>query len=208
MPRKKKVEEPEVENEKVEGRVESLEYGEAEQRVRAEAREKSRAMREQKVYGTTRLSMLTGTILKNRATNSGIREREYSCGAELAGVIDDYFASIFEEQEAGSDILPDVEAMADFLGITRDTIIRWMRGEDNREFVAPLNIAVNEIAMYKKQRAMVDKVNGLVYLSDMQNNHKYLSNQKSADVQLNVTMKHELPSLEQLNQQMKLLDSK
>ena len=112
MPRKKKVEESEVENEKVEGRVEALEYGLEEQKIRAEAREKSRAMREQKVYGTTRLSMLTGTILKNRATNSGIREREYSCGAELAGVIDDYFASIFEAQEAGSDILPDVEAMA------------------------------------------------------------------------------------------------
>lgn len=208
MPRKKSkpVEEEVVES--VEGRVEGLTYSEADQKIRAEAREKSRAMRDQKVYGSNRLSMLTGAVLKNRASNSGIREREYSCGAELAGVIDDYFASVFEQQEAGSEILPDIEAMADFLGITRDTMIRWSRGEDNREFVPPLQIAMNEIAFVKKQRGMSDRINGLAYLNDLQNNHGYQANNKNSEVSLNVRLKHELPPLEQLQQQMRLLDSK
>ena len=209
MPRKKKTEEvEELEVESVEGKVEGLTYNDEEQRIRAAAREKALAEHDQKVYGTNRLSSVTGAVLKNRARNSGIREREYSSGAELAGVIDAYFQTLFREQESGLEVTADTEAMADFLGITRDTLIRWQRGEDNREYVEPLRIAMNEIAYMKKQRAMDNKVNGLVYLSDMQNNHGYVSNQKSSDVSINVKLKHELPSIEQLNRQMALLDSK
>lgn len=189
----------------VEGQVEGLTYSEEEQKIRAEAREKSLAERESKVIGTNKLAQLTGAIVRNRARNAGTHQRKYTSGAELAGVIDAYFWGIFEDQEAGSDILPDVETMADYLGVTRDTIMRWVRGDDNREFVEPVQIALNEIAGMKKQRAMTDRVNGLVYLSDMQNNHGYLSNQKSADVNINVRMRHELPSVEQLSEQMRLL---
>lgn len=202
MARKKKTEEV---TEKVEGNVEPLAYSEEEQRIRAAARDNAIAARGGKVYGTNKLSILTGAILQNRANNSGIRERKYSSGAELAGVIDAYFHGVFNEQEKGSEVLPDIEPMADFLGITRETMMRWVRGEDNLDFVAPLQIAMNEIASLKKQRAMTDKVNGLVYLSDMQNNHGYLSNQKSADVNINVRMRNELPSVEQLTEQMRLL---
>ncbi len=191
--------------EKVEGNIESLTYSDEEQKIRAAARDQAIAARGGKVYGTNKLSILTGAILQNRATNSGVRERKYSSGAELAGVIDAYFHGVFQEQEKGSEVIPDIEPMADFLGVTRDTIMRWVRGEDNMEFVAPLRIAMNEIASLKKQRAMTDKVNGLVYLSDMQNNHGYISNQKSADVNINVRMRHELPSVEQLTEQMRLL---
>ena len=204
MPRKKKSETVE----QVEGRVESLTYGEEEQRIRVAAREKALAEHDPTIYGTNRLSSVTGAVLKNRKRNSGIREREYTCGAELAGYIDAYFQTLFNEQEAGLDVMADTEAMADYLGITRDTLIRWMRGEDNREFVSPLQIAMNEIAYMKKQRAMDNKVNGLVYLSDMQNNHGYIANTKSGDISVNVRLKHELPPIEQLNAQMALLDAK
>lgn len=195
----------EDEIEVVEGQVEGLTYSEEEQKIRAEAREKSLAERESKVIGTNKMSQLTGAIVRNRARNAGTHQRKYLSGAELAGVIDAYFWGIFEDQEAGSDILPDVETMADYLGVTRDTVLRWARGEDNREFVEPVQIALNEIAGMKKQRAMTDRVNGLVYLNDMQNNHGYLSNQKSADVNINVRMRNELPSVEQLTEQMRLL---
>ena len=209
MPKKKKTEtEPEIKSEAVEGKIEGLTYDSVEQQIRMEAREKAIAQNDNRLYGTTRLSQLTGSVLKNRAMNSGVREREYSCGAELAGWVDGYFHYVFTQQEAGSELIADVEALADYLGITRDTLIRWARGDDNREFVPPLQLAMNEIALMKKQIAITGKVNSLIYLSDMQNNHGYLSNQKSSEVSLNVRLKHELPSIEQLNRQMALLDQK
>lgn len=207
MPRKKKQTE-EVVTEKVEGRVEGMTFTEEEQRIRREARERALAEHDEKVYGTTKMSAVIGSILKNRARNGGIRERVFSCGAELAGYIDAYFHVVFTALESGSNEIPDTEALADFLGITRATLIRWGRGEENREFAAPIQLAMNEIAMSKKQLALDNKVNGLVYLSDMQNNHEYVSNQKSADVHLNIKMQKELPPIEQLNAQMALLDAK
>lgn len=206
MPKKKKSEAEEVEQ--VSGSIEGLTYSEEEQKIRAEAREKALAERDNTIYGTNKLSMITGSILRNRARNSGIEERTYTSRAELAGYIDAYFYGVFQDQEQGAELMADVEAMADFLGVTRDTLIRWGRGEDNRDFIAPIQLAFNEIAMMKKQRAMNDKVNGLVYLSDMQNNHNYIANQKSADIHLNVKMNRDLPPIEQLNRQMALLDSK
>lgn len=203
---KKKVEEEIVES--VEGRVEGMTFDEEEQRIRVAAREKALAEHGDKVIGSTKMSAVTGNILRNRARNSAVRQRTYTSGAELAGVIDAYFHGIFQEQEAGSNILPDTEGMADYLGITRATMIRWARGEDNREFVEPLQIAMNEIAAVKKQMAMDNKINGLAYVQDMQNNHEYVSNTKSGDVSINVKLKHELPPIEQLNAQMALLDSK
>ena len=204
MPKKKAEQTEEVE--KVEGRVEGITFSDEEQKIRAQTREKWLAEREDRVYGTNKLSQVTGAILKNRSRNPGIREREFNCGAELAGAIDAYWQGLFIDQERGADVMPDVEALADFLGITRDTLLRWGRGEDNLEFVPPIQLAMSEIATAKKQRAFSDKVNGLVYLNDMQNNHGYLANQKSGEVQLNVRLKHELPSIEQLNRQMGLLE--
>ena len=208
MPKKKKSEEEVIETEQVSGEIEGIAYSEEEQKIRAEAREKALAERDNTIYGTNKLSMFTGAILRNRARNSGIAERVYTSRAELAGYIDAYFYGVFQDQEQGAELMADVEAMADFLGVTRDTLIRWGRGEDNRDFIAPIQLAFNEIAMMKKQRAMNDKVNGLVYLSDMQNNHNYIANQKSADIHLNVKMNRDLPPIEQLNRQMALLDSK
>lgn len=192
--------------EKVEGRVEGLTYSDEEQKIRAETREKWLSERQENVYGTNRSSQITGMILLNRARNAGMREREFSCGAELAGAIDAYWQGLFIDQEKGSEVMPDVEAMADYLGITRATMLRWARGEDNLEFVPPLQLALSEIATAKKQRAFTDKINGLVYLNDMQNNHGYLANTKQNEVSLNVRLKHELPSIEQLNRQMGLLE--
>ena len=196
--------EPDEAVEKVEGRVEGLTYSEEEQRIRKEARERAMA-RDSKLYGTNKMSAVTGQIVRNRAMGSGTREAEYSCGAELAGFIDAYWIQVYQDQEHGSNIIPDTEHLADYLGITRNTLMRWARGEANLEFAPPLQIALSEIATFKKQFAYTDKVNGLVYLSDIQNNHGYLSNKTDTrDVNVNVRL-HDMPSIDQLNEQVKLL---
>lgn len=201
MPKKRKTDEVE----KVEGRVEGLTYSEEEQRIRATARDTALAAYDSTAYGTNKMSVATGQVMRNRAQNRGTRERTYSCGAELAGMIDAYWCVCFRDQEHGVDVLPDTEHMADFLGVTRDTLLRWSRGEDNLEFVEPVKIALSEIALVKKQKAFTDRVNGLVVLADLNNNHGYASNQKSTDLNVNVRLKHDLPPIEQLNEQIKLL---
>lgn len=205
MPRKKKneiVNDTEV----VEGRVEGLTYSEEEQRIRQAAREKALAEWDKATYGSNVFSVATGQIVRNRSRNNGVRERVYTSGAELAGMIDAYWCILFRDQEQGLNIVPDVEHMAEFLGVTRDTVNRWERGEDNLEFVDPIRIAKNEIASVKKQRALTDsKVNSLLTITDLNNNHGYQQNQKGTEVNVNVRLKHDLPSIEQLNEQIKLL---
>lgn len=192
-------------NEVVSGTVESLSYSQEEMRIQEKARADWTVDIDWQGFGQNQLSEMVGMVYLNRTRNRGAREKKFSSGPELAGAIDAYWCLIFDLAEHGHSNMPDVESLADFLGVTRDTLMRWRRGEENLEFVDPINIAFNEIAAIKKQYAITGKVNGLVYLSDMQNNHGYVSNQKSAEVSLNVRLKHELPSKEQLIEQVKLL---
>lgn len=189
----------------VSGNVEGLSYSKAELEVQEKARQEWMVSIDWSGFGKNQLSEAVGLIYLNRTRNRGAREKRFSCGAELAGAIDAYWCLLFDLAEHNHTNMPDVESLADFLGVTRNTLLRWRDGEDNLEFVEPLNIAFNEIAQVKKQYAMSGKVNGLVYLNDMQNNHGYLSNQKSGEVNLNVRLKHELPSKDQLIEQVKLL---
>lgn len=191
--------------EKVSGSVEGLTFSQAEIEIQEKARNDWMVKIDWDGFGRNQYSEMVGMVYLNRTRNRGSREKTFSSGAELAGAIDAYWCLLFDLAEHGHTNMPDVESLADFLGVTRDTLMRWRRGEDNVEFIDPLNIAFNEIAQIKKQFAMQGRVNGLVYLSDMQNNHGYLANQKASEVSLNVRVKHELPSKEQLIEQVKLL---
>ena len=93
---------------------------------------------------------------------------------------------IFQAETAGIQIVPDVELLASFLGVTRRVLMTWIRGDANPEFVQVLDLALNDIATGKKQYALQNKVAPLIYLSDMQNNHGYLAQQTKQDVQISV----------------------
>lgn len=96
--------------------------------------------------------------------------------AELAGAIDAYFTVIYNAATAGSDVIPDVEMLAAFLGSSRTEMMTW--GKKDSEMGRVLDQALNRIAAIKKQLAMHNKIPSLVYLSDMQNNHGYLNQSK------------------------------
>jgi hypothetical protein len=209
MPRKKKiVTDTEQVTEQVEGTVEGNGDIDEEQKIRFKARDYALSLYDEKTYGTTKLSRMTSLILKCRAMNPGTREREYRNGAELVGFIDAYFQVVQREQEAGAQVIADVESLAAFLGLTRNTLNRWARGEANMEFVVPVQLAMNEIASGKKQMAWTERVNALVFQADMMNNHDYVQKQDKTEVNLSIRMKQDLPPLEQLNRPMALLDSK
>ena len=204
MPRKKS----EITSDNVEtvsGAVEGLSYSQEEMKIREQARRDWAINIDWDGFGKNQFSEMIGVVYLNRARKKTVGENKFTCGAELAGAIDSYWCLLFDLAEHNHTNMPDVEGLADFLGVTRDTLIRWRRGEANLEFIDPLNLAFNEIAQVKKQFAMQGRVNGLVYLNDMQNNHGYLANTKSGEVNLNVRLKNELPDREHLIEQVKLL---
>lgn len=205
MPRKKKNEITTEPVETVEGSVEGLTYSQAEVITREEARKKYHVSIDWSGFGKNQMSEAVGLVFLNRTRRKSVKEAEFSCGAELDGAIDEYWCLMFDLAEHGHGNVPDVESLADFLGVSRGTLLRWKNGEDNLEFVDPLNVAFNEIAEVKKQLAATGRVNGLVYLNDLQNNHGYLNNQKTNDLNVNVRLKHEPPSREQLIEMTKLL---
>lgn len=201
MPRKKKTEMPFVE--KVEGTVE----GAMTEKEAVAIREKS--MKDNLLNidytelptDTKAATAVLTTAFRQMRQTPGIRT--FHSGAELQGAIDAFFVMVYKAQEVGVQIVPDVELLASFLGVTRRALMNWMRGEENSEFVNVLDLAFNDIATYKKQYALQNKVAPLIYLSDMQNNHGYLAQQTKQDVQIN--LRAETLTEKQLIEQAKLL---
>ena len=193
MPKKKQTENVEV----VEGVVETVQLTLKEE---LEIRNNSRALNTIPIAWDqmpTDVRGATGTLtmaFRRFRQTSGMRT--FTSGPELQGAIDAFFEMVFTAQAKGVEILPDVELLASFLGVTRNALMSWMRGEANPEFVPVLDLAFNDIALGKKQYALQTKVAPLVYLSDMQNNHGYIAQQNKNDVQ--ITFKNESLSEKQL----------
>lgn len=190
------IEEPE----KVEGQVEGLTYSESETKMREESRQKWLVDANLKGFGKNQLSEAVGMVFLSRQRNRRVRETSFSCGAELAGAIDAYWCFVMDLAEMGHTTVPDVEQLASFLGVTRNTLKRWQRGEDNIEFVDVVNIAFNDIASVQKQLGMQGKLSPIMIMASLNNDHGYIQNQKSSDVQINVRLKDALPDRNQLTQ--------
>ena len=184
MPRKKKSEMPFIE--KVEGNVEGVTSAKEAAAIREKAKEENTiAIDYSQIPTDTKAAtaVLTTAFRRMRQT-PGLRY--FGSGAELQGAVDAFFEMIFQAETAGIQIVPDVELLASFLGVTRRVLMTWIRGDANPEFVQVLDLALNDIATGKKQYALQNKVAPLIYLSDMQNNHGYLAQQTKQDVQISV----------------------
>ena len=120
--------------------------------------------------------------------------------AELAGAIDAYFEVMYAAAMNGSEVIPDVEHLALYLGTSRQSLMK-MRTK-TPEIGEVIENALNRIAAIKKQLAMHNKIPSLVYLSDIQNNHGYVNGSK-VDVALDV--RRETPTREALIEQAKYL---
>ncbi len=76
----------------------------------------------------------------------------------------------FEEWLPGSGEVADIEGLADYLGTTRDELVRMM---EHRTYGVPLRRARNRIAKIKKQLAFCGKLPAAVLSFDLKNNHGY-----------------------------------
>ena len=112
-----------------------------------------------------------------RVRHAGGRPRKYETVAELQEGIERYIDYIAVQNVAGVSLIPDVEGLALFLGISRSTLYEWQNARPG-EFSDTIKRAINAIAAVKKQLALNGKIPPIVFATDFNNNHGYVQQQK------------------------------
>ena len=113
----------------------------------------------------------------------GGRPRKIETVEELNEGIKNYLQYIAEYNSNGVPLIPDVEGLALFLGISRSTLYEWQSSRPG-EFSDTIKRALNAIAATKKQLALMGKIPPLVFATDFNNNHGYT--QAAQKIDLNV----------------------
>lgn len=98
----------------------------------------------------------------------------FKCKAECIQRLNDYFADYLAETGE----IADIESLADYLGITRETLIEL---KSDKEVGDEIRLAYNRIAKIKKQLAFAGKLPATVLSFDMRNNHGYKDKQEQSD---------------------------
>ena len=83
---------------------------------------------------------------------------------------------ISEKNAAGVALIPDVEGLALFLGVSRSTLYEWQNSRPG-EYSDTIKRTLNAIAAAKKQLALMGKIPPLVFATDFNNNHGYTQQQ-------------------------------
>lgn len=112
-----------------------------------------------------------------RVRNKGGRPRKIETVEELREGIESYIDYIQTQAAAGVPLIPDVEGLALFLGISRSTLFEWQRARPG-EFSDTLKSTLNAIAAYKKQLALTGRIPPIVFATDFNNNHGYIQQSK------------------------------
>lgn len=98
----------------------------------------------------------------------------FSSADDCREKLNKYFGSFL--QSSGE--IADVESLADFLGVTREDLLRLRCG---KEYGVMIDLAFNRIAKIKKQLAFCGKLNATVLSFDLRNNHGYADKADQSD---------------------------
>lgn len=102
----------------------------------------------------------------------------YTKVEDLQEAIKKYWSYIIQRNSGGElRIVPDVEGMALFLGVTRNTLRKW-ETENTHGFGETIQIAKNAVAAYKKQMGLHGKIPPVFAAIDFNNNHDYVQQQR------------------------------
>lgn len=85
----------------------------------------------------------------------------------------DYCNEVNKDMEEGQKLIPDVEAWAVYLGITRATIFEYEKR--GGEWKKTIDYFKNIIAQGKKELALNGKMAPVLYMFDSANNHNYIN---------------------------------
>ena len=137
---------------------------------------------------------------KEKIERRGGRPRKIETVEELKAGIQKYINYIRDESAAGVHLIPDIEGLALFLGVSRSTLFEWQKARPG-EFSDTLKSAFNAIAAVKKQLAMSGKIPPIVFATDFNNNHGYT--QAAQKIDLNVGKQaQELPTAADIAQRL------
>ena len=113
---------------------------------------------------------------EEKEKGKGGRPRKYETIEDLQEGIKKYLVYIAEKNAAGVALIPDVEGLALFLGVSRSTLYEWQNSRPG-EYSDAIKRTLNAIAAAKKQLALMGKIPPLVFATDFNNNHGYTQQQ-------------------------------
>ena len=102
---------------------------------------------------------------------------KYGSIEELQAQIIAYWEYMEEANRNGVALIPDMEGLCSFLGISRATFRSWER-ENFQGFAETLAQVRNDIAACKKQLGLQNKIPAIVMAMDFNNNHDYVQKQE------------------------------
>ena len=120
------------------------------------------------MYDLARRNMLRGT--------TGHADVKYETPEQLRKAIVGYWDYLEDQNSAGNPMIPDVEGLATYLGVSRDTLRDWETGKTRKGqgFDVVVSQAKNDIAACKKQLGQLGNLPPLVMAMDFNNNHGYV----------------------------------
>lgn len=107
----------------------------------------------------------------------GARLPKYGSLEELQQKIIEYWEYLENANQNGVALIPDMEGVCSFLGISRTTFRTWER-ENFQGFAETLAQVRNDIAACKKQLGLQNKIPAIVMAMDFNNNHDYVQKQE------------------------------
>ena len=117
-----------------------------------------------------------------RMKHRGGRPPVFATVEELQAAIDDYWNYLIEANRMKCVLIPDVEGLALYIGVSRETLNQWERNRS--EFSDVIKTAKTAIAATKKQMGYHGNLPPVVLAMDMNNNHGYVAPQQKVAVDI------------------------
>lgn len=116
-------------------------------------------------------------IKNNNAPKAGTGHCRFANADELREAIIGYWEYLDVLAQEGKRIVPDLEGLCMFLGISRNTLFTWENTDKNgmRDVISQVK---NDIAACKKQLALHGDIVPLFAITDFNNNHGYTQKQE------------------------------
>ncbi len=109
---------------------------------------------------------------------------KYESVESFRDVTRDYLNYIKDANLDKAKLIPDIEGLCAFMGISRETLNEWERSRAG-EYSDTIKMVKNQIAFFKKQLALKGKTPAIVFATDFNNNHGYVQKQEISIPQIN-----------------------
>lgn len=126
------------------------------------------------LYNMAKHNMERSKEQRIRAGGGGIR---YETVEDLERGIMEYWDYLIKANENKINLIPDVEGLCAFLGLTRNTLLNW-ENNDTRGMRSTIEQVKNDIAACKKQIGLQGKIPPIIMAMDFNNNHGYTQRQE------------------------------